>query len=303
MLKIHQEPIIQRIKSKVAQQKGVELYIKREDLIHPFVSGNKWRKLKYNLEEARAKGLKTIATFGGAYSNHIYATAAAAKEADFLSIGIIRGEELANKSLNKTLQFAIENGMQLKFVSREEYRKKSGSEFIQKLNNELGDIYLIPEGGTNSLAIKGCTEILDNSTKEFDYICTSAGTGGTLSGLIVSSKDHQKILGFSSLKGEFLAKDVEDLVYNYKGTQKKNWGINTNYHFGGYAKTNDELIRFIKQFERDYSILLDQVYTGKMMYGINDLIQTGYFKSGTKILAIHTGGLQGRTALLSSDRS
>ena len=268
--------------------KNVELFIKREDQIHPFVSGNKYRKLKYNLLEAKARGLKTLLTFGGAYSNHIAAVAAAGQGLGFRTIGIIRGEELEPKVLeNPTLHFARQNGMQFKFVSRQTYRSKTSKSFIFELNNEFDDFYLIPEGGTNDLAVKGCEEILDGISNDFDYICCAVGTGGTISGLINCSKLRQQVLGFPALKGGFLKQDISKFV------QQANWELISEYHFGGYAKINKDLIVFMNQFKKDQRIPLDPIYTGKMMYGIFDLINENYFPKGSKILAIHTGGLQG----------
>lgn len=293
MLKIYQNPIIQQINYSEAKKRNITIAIKREDLIHPFVSGNKWRKLNYNLEEASRLGHNTLLTFGGAYSNHIYATAAAAKEGGFKSIGIIRGDELVDKPLNKTLSFVKECGMELHFVDRETYRGKSDKLFIRQLNDKHGDFYLIPEGGTNNLAIKGCEEILNEETDKYDVIVTAVGTGGTISGIIAASESHQKVFGISSLKGDFLKNEVSLLLENY-WKPKINWSINSDYHFGGYAKTTPELMSFIKNFEEEQSIPLDQVYTGKMMYAIFDLIKKNFFPSGAKILAIHTGGLQGK---------
>jgi 1-aminocyclopropane-1-carboxylate deaminase len=294
MLKIYQQPIVQEISDALFDKWKVRVFIKREDLIHPYVSGNKWRKLKYNLEEARNQNRKTLLTFGGAYSNHIYATSAAAKEAGFLSIGVIRGEELGEKELNHTLTFAKENGMHLHFVSREEYRSKDEKSYLQNLKKLFGDFFLLPEGGTNNLAIKGSEEIVDNTVKTFDIIGLSVGTGGTISGIISAAETNQKILGFSALKGDFLIKEVEELLINYSGKTYDNWSIETKYHFGGYAKTKGELLEFIENFENKHNIPLDQVYTGKLMFGIYDKIIKGEFETGSKILAIHTGGLQGK---------
>lgn len=267
---------------------GVELYLKREDKIHPFISGNKYRKLKYNLIESQNKKHDTLLTFGGAYSNHISAVASAGKEFGFKTIGVIRGEELADKiSENPTLSVAQNCGMQFKLISREVYRTKTTSSFINTLKNELGNFYMIPEGGTNELAVKGCEEIFIEEDKTFDIICCPVGTGGTISGLINASEPHQKILGFPALKGDFLQKEIG------KFTAKSNWELVTDYHFGGYAKINSTLVEFINRFKQEYNIPLDPIYTGKMMFGIFDLIKKGYFKKGAKILAIHTGGLQG----------
>jgi 1-aminocyclopropane-1-carboxylate deaminase len=251
------------------------LVIKREDQIHPIISGNKFRKLKYNLEEAKLKGFKTLLTLGGAFSNHIAAVAEVGKQFGFKTIGVIRGEELVDKiEENPTLKLAQQAGMNFKFVTREAYRNKTSKQFIEGLKQEFGDFYLIPEGGTNDLAIKGCKEILSELDKDFNYICCSVGTGGTISGLINCSKPSQQILGFSALKGDFLKEDIGKFV------EKKNWQLITEYHFGGYAKINEELISFINEFKSNFQIPLDPIYTGKMMYGIFDLMEKGFFLHG-----------------------
>ena len=265
-----------------------QMFIKPEYQINAFVSGNKFRKLKYNILEAANNKFSTLLTFGGAYSNHIAAVAKAGKEKGFKTIGIIRGEELVSKiGDNPTLQFAKNCGMQFQFVSRAAYREKTTVDFLKNLKNTFGDFYLIPEGGTNHLAIKGCEEILTKSDKSFDFICCPVGTGGTISGLINSSVGTQKILGFPALKGDFLTEDIR------KFANKSNWELITDYHFGGYAKINVELISFINDFKGKYNMPLDPIYTGKMLFGIFDLIKKGYFPKEAKILVIHTGGLQG----------
>lgn len=265
-----------------------QLYIKPDYLIDPFISGNKYRKLKYNILEAKQQGCTTLLTFGGAYSNHIAAVAAAGNRFGFQTIGIIRGEELSSKiQKNPTLTFAQNHGMQFHFVSREAYREKESDTFIENLKNQFGDFYLIPEGGTNDLAVKGCKEILTEQDVEFDYITCPVGTGGTISGLINASQDHQKILGFPALKGDFLRKDIS------KFAARDNWDLITDYHFGGYAKINSELISFINDFKSRFNIPLDPIYAGKMAFGVFDLIKNGYFPKDAKILMIHTGGLQG----------
>lgn len=276
---------LQNIDSK---ELNLELFIKREDLIHPLISGNKFRKLKYNLVQAIEENHTSLLTFGGAFSNHILAVAAVGFEQNFKTIGIIRGDELVNKiDENPTLKKAKELGMIFKFVSREEYRTKSNIDFLTRLKEEYGHFYLIPEGGTNDLAIKGCEEILTSTDETFDYICCCVGTGGTISGIINSSKKHQKILGFPALKGDFISKDIRNFV------TQSNWEILSNYHFGGYGKITQELIRFINGFYQETQIPLDPIYTGKMMFGVYDLIKKGFFKPKSKILIIHTGGLQG----------
>jgi 1-aminocyclopropane-1-carboxylate deaminase len=267
---------------------AISVQIKREDLIHPFVSGNKFRKLKYNLLQAKTENHDTLLTFGGAFSNHIAAVAFAGKEKGFKTIGIIRGDELAGKvAENPTLSFAQNCGMQLEFISRKEYRLKSEVSFIENLRQNLGSFYLIPEGGTNDLAIKGCQEILTPEDADFDYICCSIGTGGTISGIINSVLPHQKVLGFPALKGDFLKEEICNFVQN------ENWELITDYHFGGYGKVNEELIQFINQFYTENQIPLDPIYTGKMVFGVIDLIQKNYFPAESKILLIHTGGIQG----------
>lgn len=266
----------------------ISLTIKREDLIHPFVSGNKFRKLKYNLLQAKAENKTTLLTFGGAFSNHIAAVAYAGKEQGFKTIGIIRGDELLDKiEENPTLKFAQENGMQFEFVSREEYRLKAEKSFIEKLKDKFGDLYLVPEGGTNELAVKGCEEILTEQDSVFNYVCCAVGTGGTISGLINSALPNQKILGFPALKGDFLTDEIRIFA------KKDNWNLISDYHFGGYGKINLELIEFINTFFEKTKVPLDPIYTGKMVFGVIDLISKNYFPAHSKILLIHTGGLQG----------
>ncbi|MDH1691769.1 1-aminocyclopropane-1-carboxylate deaminase/D-cysteine desulfhydrase [Acinetobacter junii] len=267
----------------------VQLTIKRLDQIHPQISGNKFFKLKYNFSAAQQQGLRQVLTFGGAYSNHIAATAYAAQLVGFQSIGIIRGEELSTQDLNPTLQVAQDFGMQLHFVSRAEYRLRHESEYLQQLQRQYPQAFIIPEGGTNQLAIQGTKEILSADDREnYDLICCAVGTGGTIAGIIESSSAQQHILGFSALKGDFLKHDIQ------QWTNKTNWSLTDEYCCGGYAKTNFELLQFMQQFEQQYAVPLEQVYTAKMMMGLFDLIQQGHFPVNTRILAIHTGGLQGR---------
>ncbi|MDQ9038660.1 1-aminocyclopropane-1-carboxylate deaminase/D-cysteine desulfhydrase [Acinetobacter seifertii] len=266
---------------------SVHLDIKRIDLIHPQISGNKFFKLKYNLLAAKQQGLSTILTFGGAYSNHIAATAYTAHLFGLHSIGIIRGEELANKPLNPTLEKAQILGMQLHFVSRNEYRLRNNENYLQQLHLQFPETFIIPEGGTNELAVQGCQEILSQrDLEQYDVICCAVGTGGTISGLIERSAPHQKVLGFSALKGDFLQQEIQ------QWTKKQNWSLTDAYCCGGYAKTSPELFAFIESFEAKYAVPLEPIYTGKMMFGLFDLIKNHYFPEGTRILAIHSGGLQ-----------
>ena len=270
------------------QIRNIELWIKREDLIHPFVSGNKFRKLKYNLLQAKIENKTTILTFGGAFSNHIAAVSFSGKEQGFKTIGIIRGDELvSNVEGNPTLKFAKNCGMQFEFVSRDIYRSKTESDFLKDLNLKYGDFYLIPEGGTNDLAVKGCEEILSKEDIKFDFVCCSIGTGGTISGIINTILPNQKVLGFPALKGDFLQDEIRKFAKN------NNWELILDYQFGGYAKVNLDLIEFINLFYKKYKIPLDPIYTSKMVFGVIDLIAENYFPKNTKILMIHTGGLQG----------
>ena len=285
---------VQQITDPILEASGISLFLKRLDLTHPKISGNKWYKLKYNLLEAKKQNKNTLLTFGGAFSNHIVAVAAAGKELGFKTIGIIRGERTL--PLNKVLSFAEECGMQLEYISREDYRKKEDQKFIDEFfllpSGEAGrGVYLIPEGGSNLLAVKGCVEILNEEDRQYNYICCACGTGATLAGIILSLKADQRAIGFSILKGEnTLSEKVKDWI-NDSNTTKNNWEINTQYHFGGYAKHAPELLNFIDTFRSQHNIQLDPVYTGKMMAGIYDLISKKYFPKGSKILAIHTGGV------------
>lgn len=282
---------VQDLAHPLLEEKGVQLSVLRLDQVHPEVSGNKFFKLKYNLEEARKLGKNTLLTFGGAFSNHIYATASAAHLAGFKSIGITRGEELELQ--NPTLLHAQQMGMHLHFVDRENYRNKHSPEFLEKIRNQFGDFYLIPEGGTNELALRGTQEILDDSHSKFTHICTSIGTGGTFAGLAATLLPHQNLIGFSSLKGEFILQEMSSLLDKFGVQSKGKFEIQTGFHFGGYAKHQPELIDFIHWFYREFQIPLDPIYTGKMAFGVWDLIGKNHFPSCSKILMIHTGGLQG----------
>jgi 1-aminocyclopropane-1-carboxylate deaminase len=239
------------------------------------------------------KDILQLLTFGGAYSNHILATAAAGNLLGFETVGVIRGEELALDiegalGQNPTLNQASNYGIKFEFVSRAAYRNKMDPTIISSLKCRYGDFYLLPEGGTNTLAVQGCEEILTKQDVQFDYICSCVGTGGTLAGLINSIQEPQKILGFPALKGDFLQDEIQQLVGD-----KDHWELITDYHFGGYAKYSDKLIEFLNEFREQTSIPLDPIYTGKMMFGVLDMIAKNRFPIGSKILVIHTGGLQG----------
>lgn len=278
--------------SPLLEKKQIDLWVKRDDLIHPVISGNKWRKLKYILNHALTLGNHTIISMGGPYSNHLHALAYIGTLLDIQTIGYIRGEQ--PKKLSPTL-IDIQNwGMELRFVSRSTYRELREI----KQHNQLQDIkhgeYWLPEGGATNLALKGVAEIITEMHLKPDMICVPCGTGATLAGLIQAAPSNCIIQGFSALKGAgFLIDDVEQLVSQSIASTSK-WGIQMQYHFGGFAKTTEKLVLYIDAFEKLHGIELENVYTGKMFYGLFDLIKTDEFKPGTKIVAIHTGGLQGK---------
>lgn len=278
---------LQEIPISFFSDKEVSVFMKREDLIDTEISGNKWRKLKYNLKEAKTQGYSNVLTFGGAYSNHIAATAAACKRYGFNSIGVIRGEEL-NEHSNPTLQQAAADGMNLHFISRKEYQNRDNQQWLQMLAQEH-QAYIIPEGGTNDLAVRGVTELVHEIDIDFDTILCPVGTGGTLAGIVEGLHDRQKAIGISTLKGESYLKNI----VNKLTTKTTSWKLNHEYHFGGYAKFNNHLIEFINQFYLQTQIPLDPIYTGKMMYGLFDLLKNGFFSDGCRIICVHTGGTQG----------
>ncbi|MBT1704231.1 1-aminocyclopropane-1-carboxylate deaminase/D-cysteine desulfhydrase [Chryseosolibacter indicus] len=290
---------IQEIEEDLFREAGVRLLIKREDLNHPYISGNKWWKLKYNLEKALASSHKTVLTFGGAFSNHIYATAAACDEVQLKSIGIIRGERV--EPLNNTLQFATNKGMDLHFVSRSEYRNKNDKHFIDYLHSHYGNFHLVPEGGSNLDAVKGCKEFTEQELLNlaYDYIVLPVGTGGTAAGILCGLDHKKQLIGISVLKdGEFLNGEVLSMAEAFSGKKYKNFQLLTAYDHGGYAKVNRELIDFIRAMKAKHGLPLDPIYTGKMMWAIYKEIADGKFEKGSTLLAIHTGGLQGAASLM-----
>lgn len=280
---------IEQITHPILKERKIELFVKRDDLIHPEMMGNKWRKLKYNLQQAQSLGKKTLLTMGGAYSNHIYATAAAGEAFNLRTIGIIRGDELSDDS-NETLRFAKSKGMRLDFVDRKTFstiRKNP-----EPLLSNYPDAYFLPEGGTNELAIKGVKELLLESTLDFDIIATAIGTGGTFCGLLSGAKVDQHVLGVSALKGDFIHEEIRTLLKKFK-IDNSNYSLQTTFHFGGYGKITNELIGFIDWFKENFHIPLDPIYTGKSFFGVWNMINNGKFKENLKIVLLHTGGLQG----------
>ncbi len=270
----------------------VHVSIKRDDLIHPYIQGNKWRKLKYNLLKAKELGLKRLVTFGGAFSNHIHATAAVGQLFAFETIGIIRGERSDKGS--PTLAFAEAAGMQITFLNRTDYRHRKDPDFLASIARKYPDAYIIPEGGSNALALKGVAEIITETDTQWAdrpplTWCAAVGSGGTLAGLIRAAGAHDQVLGFSALKGDF----VDDMVAGFLDQAYTNWQIKKDVHWGGFAKWKPELIQFINDFYERTRIPLDPIYNGKLWYGLNQLILDGYFPKGSHVMVIHSGGLQG----------
>ena len=267
---------------------GHKIVIKREDLIHPRVSGNKFRKLKYIFQEIKEKEVSALLTFGGAFSNHLAATAYAGKNNGVHTIGIVRGDEWEKKiHESATLNYCVTQGMELHCISRDIYIQKEQAPIVSKLMNKMLGLRIIPEGGTEPLAVKGCLEILQSEDHDFDVICSSVGTGGTIAGLVNSSNYNQNLIGFNALNNTEIVQTIEEL------TNKNNWFMENGYTFGGYAKIKPNLISFMNDFYQQYKIPLDPIYTGKMVFGIFDLIKKNKWPWGKKILIIHTGGLQG----------
>lgn len=284
---------VQEIHDPLLREAGVQLLIKREDMNHPEVSGNKWWKLKYNLEEAIKVKANTLLSFGGHYSNHIYALAGAASRLGMKSVGVIRGEEAF--PLNATLTYARSKGMTLHYISRESYRQKSDAKFLQELLEHFDACYVMPEGGTNALAVKGCHEFGEKLAREvkFDIVALPVGTGGTLAGMIGGLQIVHQAIGFSVLKGgAFLGDEVRRWI-DPSHSASATWRIETRYHFGGYGKITQELKRFMEVQRMTHQLPLDHVYTAKALYGLYDMIHRGEIARGSTVLMIHTGGLQG----------
>lgn len=286
---------IMKLEEPIFDKKKVHVYVYRLDQLHPDITGNKWFKLKYNLIQARKERHTRLLSFGGAYSNHIQALATAGKKFNFQTIGLIRGEEC--RPLNQILHDAQKNGMHLHYIDRKTYREKHTQTFIQSIQKKWSPFYLIPEGGTNTYALKGCGEILNLIQMDWNYLCVPCGTGGTLAGLVSQhpNNNSQKIIGIPVLKNAFfLKKTIENLCLKYnpklsRTTLQKKFELIFNYHFGGYAKKNPLLEKFIYQFKETHNIPIEPIYTGKMFYGIYDLILKNFFPPHSKIVILHTG--------------
>lgn len=287
---------VEELRDDRLTDKGVRLYLKRDDLIHPEITGNKWRKLKYNLSIAKEHGYPNLLTFGGAYSNHIRATAAAGHYFGFSTLGVIRGEK--HVPLNWSLSYAVGLEMQLSYMDRATYRRKHEPDVIADLRKRYGNFYLLPEGGSNELAVRGCAELPAELEIDFDVICCPVGTGGTLAGIAAGLSPGQRALGFSVFKrGQFLADDVAELQRLTYGCVSTNWSIEDGFHFGGFAKVTPELRNFIDDFGHRHGVRLDWVYVAKMMYGIFRLVNQGAFAPKTAIAAVITGPADGMSVI------
>ena len=285
------------IKEPLFDEQNIQVFMQREDLIHPIISGNKWRKLRYNIDKALQLNKRAILTFGGIHSNHLHATAEACKQANLECIGIVRGEDIHSK----TLEDCTQAGMQLHFVSREEYRLHEDKEYLNHLYEKFDYPFIIPQGGDNFYGTLGCSEILKATTIDPDFIFVASGTGNTASGLLVSLQQHQKLFAITALKGDFILdeikKSTQRFFQNEEVTNEYMQQISTlnNYHFGGFAKYKDELLSFMRNFYEQHKIQLDPIYTGKMMFALYDQVKQNNIPKNSTILAIHTGGLQGIT--------
>jgi 1-aminocyclopropane-1-carboxylate deaminase/D-cysteine desulfhydrase-like pyridoxal-dependent ACC family enzyme len=302
--------------------RGLRLWLKRDDLIHPEVPGNKWRKLKYNLTAARARGHHTLLTFGGAYSNHIRATAAAGHALGFATVGVIRGDELADRPLNPSLAFAASRGMRLVYLDRTTYRAKHTPQVLARLLAEHGPAYVLPEGGSNEAAVRGCAELAvelrtqfggapvdgapvdgarvneaqveearidDEPAAAFDVVCVAVGTGGTLAGIAAGLDPGRRAIGFAALKGDFLAADVAALQRRTYGAPTDNWHVENDFHHGGYARRSPALDAFLADFASRHGFAPEPIYVGRMLFGLFELARRDAFAPGGGIVAVVTG--------------
>lgn len=290
---VSEENTLQKINSPLLTEKGLNLYIKRDDLLHPLVNGNKWRKLKYNLAQMQELNKTELLTFGGAFSNHIHACAAAGKLFNLTTHAIVRGPELDES--NPTIQFAKNCGMQLHVVSRLEYKLRHDPTYLENLQAKFPHAYILPEGGTNSFAIPGCAELVSGLPKH-DYLFCPTGSGGTLAGLIQGSEATTQVVGVAVLKqADYLKSEIKKL--STKAQAQDNWQLLTQFHDGGYGKFSPALWQFCQMMTRHHNLPLEPIYSGKMMYAIWQLIEQNFFPIGSSIVAIHTGGLQGLNGL------
>jgi 1-aminocyclopropane-1-carboxylate deaminase len=294
---------LQTLQHPLFEQYQLHVQIKRDDLIDPIISGNKWRKLKYNIKHVKEKGYKGIISFGGAYSNHIHALAFACKQHDLHAIGIIRGER--HYAENFTLSKASKWGMALHFVDRQTYRERHTAHYLQQLSQQFPDYFIIPEGGSNRLALQGVAEICHelNSQTQYDTLISPVGSAGTISGLITGDDNQHKIIGIAVLKQtDYLTKEVSMLLNDQQGKTFNNWQIFNNYHDGGYAKFSPDNLKKLHAFSATTGVPFEPVYSGKMVLALLDLIENGYFPPHHNIVLLHTGGLQGLGGLIEQNK-
>jgi 1-aminocyclopropane-1-carboxylate deaminase len=284
-----EEPYIQPIPGSWYQPYVSGISMLRLDVLHPVISGNKWYKLKYNVQQAQKNGYDTILTFGGGYSNHLVATAAAAHMAGLKSVGFVRGVYVVP---TPTLQTCAEYGMQLIPILQEEYKLKSDAAWLQELQHKYPKAHIVPEGGANEWGRAGVAEIADYIDHTYSHVCVSAGTGTTYTGLRNALPAAIQVYGYVPMKGGTY---LEDEVQQHLLTA--NCQLFADWHFGGFGKVSDELIAFMNAFYKTTAIALDIVYTGKMMYGIQQQLRQGVFPQDANILCIHTGGLQGNASV------
>lgn len=286
---LNEHPRIQPLNIEWYAGKVAQLDMLRLDEVHPVISGNKWYKLKYNVEQLAKRGYKGVLTFGGAYSNHLIATAATAYKYGLKSVGIVRGEELAN-NLSPTLEQCKAYGMELVFISRSEYRRKTEVAYLNILQEKHSELYIVPEGGANEWGRLGANEIGETIPRDYTHVCVSVGTGTTMAG--IASSVGANVLGYAPMKGgQYLKENLKEWV------EGNNYELFDDWHFGGFGKHKPELIRFINGFYNLNKIPLDIVYTAKMMYGVNEQLIDGFFPIHAKVLCIHTGGLQGNISV------
>lgn len=288
---------LQEIFDERVTEAGLRLLVKRDDLLAPAPGdpwcGNKWRKLKYNLLHAQEQGFDTLISFGGAHSNHLAALAGAGRWLGFRTVGIVRGEPIASP----TLERAEADGMELHFVSRREFSRLLSEELPRAWEVKYPRHYLLPMGGSNSLALSGCAELAGEIINQLGdaptTVAVSCGTGGTLAGLVLGLRGRSRVLGVAALKGDFLDREVQHLLQAAEAEEHEGWEIINDYHFGGFAKYSPELLDFIRWFQDRHAIQLEPLYTGKLFFGLYDLMAKGYFAPGHTVVAVHTGGLQG----------
>jgi 1-aminocyclopropane-1-carboxylate deaminase len=287
---------VQPIKYKLFEEKNINVFVKRDDLIHPIISGNKFRKLKFNLIKLNQKGYKTLLTFGGAYSNHLMACAYACKKLNIKLVAVIRGEK--PKKYSPVLTYLVNQGAKMHFISRTDYKLKENEHFIADLRNQFGEVFIVPEGGANFEGTAGCADILKEQDLNPNYIFVAAGTGTTAAGLLPEALKRNSLLyAIQVLKGQnYIKNEIKNrLQYSYFDNDlvadlMRNITVLEQFHFGGYAKTKPELLNFIKQFQSETKIPLDFIYNGKMFYALCEEIRNNNIKSGSSVLALHTGG-------------